>query len=217
MDARIHSLLATLARAELVPTDIVTFLRALPDPSALPSPWETWTLIGLVRHRERQLWVETIVRTRLRGNPADLAAIGALGHPEGVRQSGSVPGLSEWEYFIHGRGCCLTHKVNGDAIDVDFWDNSAEYFDTFFYTRFLDSLRHPEAAEQRIKELHHSLRPVGIAIKDLIAYGALTPLPEHESHPRISDGVLAHADAIETFCLAWADPARCADLRHACR
>jgi hypothetical protein len=49
-----------------------------------------------------------------------------LGHPEGVPQSGPVPGLPEWEYYFHGRGCSLTHKVEGDEIDVDFWDDSAE-------------------------------------------------------------------------------------------
>ena len=76
--------------------------------------------------------------------------------------------MPEWEYYFHGRGCCITHKVDGDAIDVDFWDNSAEYFDTYFYTRFLESQRHPEPAEQRLKELHCSLRPVGIAIKYLV-------------------------------------------------
>ena len=109
-------------------------------------------------------------------------------HPEGVPQSGPVPGLSEWEYYFHGRGCCPTHEVNGGAIDVDFWDHSAEYFDTYFDTRFLDSLRHPEPAERRLKEIHRSLRPVGIAIKNLIASGALTPLPGQESHRRSFGG-----------------------------
>jgi hypothetical protein len=110
MDATIEVLLAALSRSQ-------------PDPgpagAELPSPWETWTLIGLVRHRERQLWVAGIMKTRLSGNPSDLAEIGALGHPEGA-QSGTVPGMPEWEYYFHGRGCCFTHKVEGDAIDVDF-------------------------------------------------------------------------------------------------
>jgi transposase len=64
------------------PADLLSAVRGLPDPAALPSPWETWTLIGLVRHRDRQLWVAEIMRNRLRGAPADLAAIGAWGHPE---------------------------------------------------------------------------------------------------------------------------------------
>lgn len=126
MNARMNALLAAFERArEREPSDLHSAIRSLPDPDALPSPWETWTLIGLVRHRERQLWVADIIRTRLRGAPADLAAMGALGHPEDVPQSGSVPGMPEWEYYFHGRGCCLTHKVEGDQIDVDFWGDSS--------------------------------------------------------------------------------------------
>ena len=206
MDARFHALLAAFARVDKPePADLASALRGLPAPGKLPSPWETWTLIGLVRHRERQLWVADIIRTRLRGSLPDLAAIGAFGHPEGVPQSGPVPGMPEWEYYIHGKGCCISHKVNGDAIDVDFWDDSAEYFDTFFYKNYLESLRHPEPPEQRLRALHPSARNVTVAITDLIAGGALTPLPEHDTHPyRVADEVLDSADAIDSFCTAWA-------------
>ena len=104
MDARLDNLLAAFSRAaEAEPGDIVSFLQSLPDPGTLPSPWETWTLIGLVRHRDRQLWVADIIRNRLRGTLADLAAMGAVGHPEGVPQSGPVPGLPEWEYYNQTR------------------------------------------------------------------------------------------------------------------
>src|SRR5262249_33080861 len=128
MSSQLDALLSAFARAEEpAPDRLPSFLRALPDPGALPSPWETWTLVGLVRHRQRQFWVSDIIRTRLRGVPSDLAAIGALGHPEGVPQSGPVPGMPEREYYFHGRGCCISHKIDGDAIDVDFWDDSAEY------------------------------------------------------------------------------------------
>src|SRR5262245_57972123 len=182
------------------PADLLSAVQGLPDPPALPSPWETWTLIGLVRHRNRQLWVADIIRNRLRGAPADLAMFGALGHPEGVPQSGPVPGMPEWEYYFHGRGCCLAHKVDGDEIDVDFWDDSAEYFDTFFYTNYLESLRHPKPPEQRLRELHRSTRPVGIAVDDLITAGALTPLSGRDAHPpRVADRVLDRADAVEAF------------------
>jgi hypothetical protein len=54
------------------PGDLATAIRALPDVGCLPSPWVTWTLIGLVRHRRRQLWVAEVVATRLGG---DLEAI----------------------------------------------------------------------------------------------------------------------------------------------
>jgi hypothetical protein len=116
--------------------------------------------------------------------------------------------MPEWEYYFHGRGCCLTHKVEGDEIDVDFWDDSTEYFDVFFYTKYLESLRHPEPPEQRLRELHRSISPVKIAVEDLIAVDALTPLTGRDSHPpRVSDAVLNYVDAIEAFCLAWANPA----------
>ena len=210
MDAQIDRLLDALCRAgDGPPADLATALRGLPDAGELPSPWETWTLIGLVRHRRRQYWVLGIINTRLRGDPAALAAIGSLGHPEGVRQTGPVPGMPEWEYFFHGRGCCLTHKVTGEDIDVDFWDDSAEYFDVFFYTKYLESLRDPEPPERRLRELHRSLRPVRLAVDRLLAAGALTPLPGRDSHPpRISEEVLASEDVIDAFCRAWADPKR---------
>jgi hypothetical protein len=114
--------------------------------------------------------------------------------------------MPEWEYYFHGRGCCLTHKVVGDEIDVDFWGDSAEYFDTFFYTKYLESLRQPEPPEQRLRELHRCTGPVRIAVDDLVAIGALTPLPGRDSHPPcVSDAILDHTEAIETFCGAWAN------------
>jgi hypothetical protein len=210
VNAQLDALLAAFARAEgPEPAGIASSLQALPDPRALPSPWETWALIGLVRHRERQLWVAEIIRTRLRGAPSDLAALGALGHPEGAPQSGPVPGMPEWEYYFHGQGCCINHKIDGDAIDVDFWDDSAEFFDTFFYKNYLESLRRPEPPEQRLRELHPSARAVTIAVNDLIALRALTPLPGREAHPyRLADDVLSSNDAIAAFCTAWAAPHR---------
>src|SRR5580704_13201575 len=115
--------------------------------------------------------------------------------------------LSDDPYYFHGRGCCISHKIDGDAIDVDFWDDSAEYFDTFFFKKYLESLRRPQPPEQRLRELHPSARAVTIAINDLIALGALTPLPDHGTHPYyITGDVLASADAIASFCSAWTDP-----------
>jgi hypothetical protein len=210
MDAQLDALLTAFARADAPePVGIAAFLQALPEPGALPSPWETWTLIGLVRHRERQLWVAENIRTRLGGDPSDLAALGSFGHPDGVAQSGTVPGMPEWEYYFHGRGCCISHKIDGDAIDVDFWDDSAEYFDTFFYKEYLESLRRPNPPERRLRELHPSARAVTIAVNDLIELRALAPRSGSEAHPyRISDDVLSSGEAIASFCTAWADPNR---------
>jgi hypothetical protein len=210
MDAKITRLLDAVSRVpDSPPEDLAAFLCSLPDAGTLPTPWETWTLFSLVLHRDRQYWVKEIIHTRLSGNSAALGAIGSLGHPDGVSQSGSVAGLPEWEYYFHGRGCCLTHQVTGEDIDVDFWDDSAEYFDAYFYTKYLESLRDPAPPEQRLLELHRSVRSVNPGIAFLFAAGALSPLTGRDSHPlRITDEVLVHVDRIKRFCLAWADPTK---------
>lgn len=67
----------------------------LPSPGASPSPWLTWTLIALLRHRQRQLWVGQIMRERLDGDLGLIASGGAFAHPETRPQRGPVPGLPE--------------------------------------------------------------------------------------------------------------------------
>jgi hypothetical protein len=49
----------------LPPADLLGAVRALPAAGELPFPWEVWALIGLVRHRRRQVWVGEVVTTRL--------------------------------------------------------------------------------------------------------------------------------------------------------
>src|SRR4051794_5548019 len=73
--------------------NLATSVRALPDVGHLPSPWTIWTLIGLVRHRRRQLWVAEVVTGRLGGDLKAIATCGALGHPMEVPQGGLVPCL----------------------------------------------------------------------------------------------------------------------------
>jgi hypothetical protein len=210
MDSRYTRLLDAFGQAEHgPPADICKFLTNRPAIAELPPPWDTWTLIGLVRHRERQYWVLDIIRTRLRGDAAELATFMSLGHPRDIAQAGTVPGLPEWEYYFHGRGCCITHKVRGDAIDVDFFDDTAEYFDPYFYIWYLNSLRHAEPPEARLKSLHPSVRPISIAFTDLEAAGALACFRSGEPcPPRIADEVLACTPAIERFCDMWGDPSR---------
>jgi hypothetical protein len=46
------------------PSDLASAISKLPEVGRVPSPWVTWTLIGLVRHLRRQYWVGEIVATR---------------------------------------------------------------------------------------------------------------------------------------------------------
>jgi hypothetical protein len=191
------------------PGDLATALRALPVVGQPPSPWMTWTLIGLVRHRRRQLWVAGVVVARLGGDLERIALWGAMGHPRDVSQSGLVPGLTEWEYFFHGKGCCLTHRGTGEAIDVDFFGPTGEYFDIFFYLRYLRSLRAPEPPEARLIALHPSSEPVKLAVRELLDAGMLAPMEGRDYYPfRVAEEVLEFEEAIDRFYEAWASPDR---------
>src|SRR5262249_54882907 len=97
-----------------------------------------------------------------------------------------------------------------------FYDDSAEFFNVYFYEWYLESLRNPEMPERRLLELHRSLEPIPIAFNRLRASGALVPMPDHDSHPlRVSDEVLAHENTIDEFCDKWEDCCRSDELGEA--
>src|SRR5262245_20079010 len=110
---------------------------------ALPSPWECWTLLSLIWRRQRQLWACEVFRGHLADRFVDEDASGR----------GIVPGWLEWEYFFHGIGCRLTHRVTGEEIETE----TGEGFDFFFWLMYLRSCKNPDPATKRIVELHHSL------------------------------------------------------------
>ncbi len=142
------------------------------------SPWETWTLLFLVRHRARQQFVADTITRRLDVDIAALATMGSLGHPD-CSQQGVVPGMINWEYYFHGRGCCLTNRVSGEAIDVDFFDSTADWFDGFFLTDYLESLSSPDFVEERVVSLHASGRTLLCDLDGLLEAGLLE---QHEGH-----------------------------------
>lgn len=147
--------------------------RAELEPAhAMISPWATWLLLALIRHETRQNWVGKIVKENLGGDPEMLAKAGSFGHPP-IKQSGLVPGLTDWNYFFHGRGCCLTHRVTGESIDVDFLDDTAHWIDTWFYGNYLKSLKQPEFIEARVIRMHMSGRTYDVSADELTKIGAL--------------------------------------------
>jgi hypothetical protein len=182
----------------------------MPAPGELPCPWVIWTLIGLVRHRDRQVWVGEIVSTRLQGDMGQVATFGALGHPEARPETGTVPGMPEWEYRFHGRGRCLTHKVNGEEVDVDFHGEDAEAIDCYFYLNYLRSLRRPPEPERRLVELHPSVEAISLAVDELREVGLLEAGASHVG--RLSSEVLSRRRSVTDFCAAWQDETRRPEL-----
>ena len=109
--------------------------------------------------------------------------------PRGIPQSGLVPGITEWEYYFHGKGCCLTHRGSGQTIDVDFFGPTGEYFDFFFYLRYLQSLQDPEPPE-RVSSPCIAPRADRLAVRELLGAGMsprskkLVPVPPRRAGAR---------------------------------
>lgn len=137
----------------------------LSQPSIL-TPWQSWTLLALVRHRTRQEFVADIARFRLKADLARIAESGALGHPD-IPAKGVVPGLTDWEYRFHGCGCALTHRVSGEMIDVDFYDATADWINPSFFVEYMRSLKSPGFAERRAIDLHASINTFYQSIDEL--------------------------------------------------
>lgn len=142
------------------------------------TPWASWTLFSLIRHRPRQEFVSQIVQQNLGVDQLNLAKQGYDAHPEGINR-GPVSGLPEWEYYLHGCGCSLTHQQTGVEIDVDFYDKTADWIGLFFYQGFLKSLRQPELCEARVLALHASIETVQFAFEELQEQGFLEENSEH--------------------------------------
>lgn len=132
-----------------------------------------------------------------------IAAVGAFGHPEDVSQEGLVPGLNDWEYYFHGCGCMLTSRITGERIDVDFYGETAEGFDVFFYKQWLQSLEEPEPPEARLLSLHPSRDVIGQSVDDLSDAGLLVPCSPDHWAPKLADEVLDHLDDVDAFLERW--------------
>lgn len=144
--------LAAIESASVPTDDELGALLKSPSLDTGLDHWALWTLVCLCRHVRRQKWVGYIVETKLKGDLSLLGRAGAMGHPEEIPQSGAVPDEPGWSYYFHGRGCCLTHQKDGVSIDVDFDDQgSTERIDRFFYSTFLEELKHPELPEQQLR------------------------------------------------------------------
>ncbi len=149
----------------------LSFQSLVASPIGL-SPWTSWLVLCLVRHRGRQQFVLESMSSRLDGDAESIARAGSMGHPKRARV-GLVPGDTDWEYRFHGRGCCMTHRVTGESIDVDFHDETADWIDRFFFNTYLESLDTPTFVERRLKELYPTSRTVELGIDELIEGGVL--------------------------------------------
>jgi len=111
------------------------------------------------------------------------------------------------EYYFHGCGCCLTHRTTGESIDVDFFDDTGDWVDTFFYLCYLKSLKQPEYVEQRLIELHPSYDPLVIAFDDLQREGALVNYEDRNAF-KLAGASEGLCDVIDAFSRLCDDPSK---------
>lgn len=156
-------------------------------------PWMRWTLLGLFRHRRRQLWVADVLRDRL---GTDVRALSAGAHPRHIPDRGVVPGLDAWRYYFHGIGCELECVHTGERVDVDFRDAAGEDLDAGFYVKYLRSSRGPRRPESRVIALHPSCDTVSVTMEALVERGIL--LARNPTRPpiRLNPEVLADEAAL---------------------
>lgn len=171
--------------------------------------WSLWTLVCLRKHLDRQKWVGYIVESRLKGDLRQIGCAGAFGHPENLPQSGDVPDEPEWKYYFHGCGCCLTHKVTGASIDVDFTrDGASNKIDPFFYSNFLLSFSEQDVPERLIRREEPFQHSWQVEIDRLSAAGCI----EREHGIRFTTVGLRVSEAVEPLCqqiaryLEWKTP-----------
>jgi hypothetical protein len=160
--------------------------KAACELDCLPLPWDSWTLISLIRQRERQTWACHVVQERLNLEKGD----------------GLVPGLPEWEYWFHGKGCQLKHRVTGECIETETGDG----FDFYFWLRYLQSLKNPDPATRRMVTLHPSLKSLRITLADLSEAGVIDSCgSEAVGCFNLSEEVVDHAETVDQFCRLLAD------------
>ena len=165
------------------------------------SPRNAWMLVCLARHRIRQTWLAETIVSQFGADLVAMAAGGIFGHRD-VPQSGVVPSAREWEYFFHGCGCCFTHRLTGERIDVDFFDETADWFDRYFYVWYLQSLKSPPVAEERLLALHSSAEAVILSFSELLDLGLLERPPERGCI-RLASDCLALEDRLDALERLW--------------
>lgn len=174
----------------------------LPADTQLPlqpplSPWNIWLLMSLIRQVERQRWVSYVVVSKLGVDMDAMSEAGAFGHPD-CPSSGLIPGHTEWEYCLHGTGCCVTNRITGESIDVDFYDGSGDWIDDFFFIHFLKSLRNPEPIERRLIDLYPTIETIQLGIGQLRDEGLLQAHLESKVFKPLND-LQELADDVETI------------------
>jgi hypothetical protein len=119
--------------------------------------------------------------------------------------------LPKWEYFFHGWGCRLTHRVTGETIEAE----TGDAFDFYFWLNSLRSDRSPTPARRRMIELHPSFESLRVTLAELRDAGAIRSQQEAPHWFRLSDEAVAYKGTVKRFCELLKEEANRPRLREA--
>jgi hypothetical protein len=194
------------------PDDLTAAVTGLPPVGTLPSQHGTWTLIRLVRYRDRQRWAHERL---LDSHDAQDVLAERDTYEEGMT-SHPLPDLPGWQLDLYGGHALdyayLRHRDSGEEIFLDL--SAVKPEDGFFCMGDMMARRdrgHRSAAEGRLAELHPVRESLFYSREELLERGYLEERCFDEDlafyGQRLSSHVAAADASIASFAERWEDPA----------
>jgi hypothetical protein len=164
----------------------------------LPSPWETWTLLAIVRYRDRLRWAQRLYHALLLRQSPSVTPEESFRLLEKLPDFGVVPGDSRWEYRIHGCNVRFRHRRTGEQVSPQ----SPERIDRYL---FLDYVRTSDGSVAKtLRTFHRSEMSIVESLQDLVEAGVLLAVSSGLLELRLSPEASRHENLLRAFGQAWA-------------
>lgn len=168
-------------------------------------PQITWTLLGLIRYRQRNRWMRRALRRR------GIAPV-PVGHSPGgsaaeKREQFIMPGGSEWSCHVDGDTREVTNRVTGERLHDLAVEPPNSIFSLLFREHIVTGKR-PSPTQCRLLQLFPNGRGMVPALYGLRAAGMFRvfwDLEECGLNFKLCHWVDQFDQAVRTFLKAWAD------------
>ncbi len=187
---------------------VSTIRSDLPQEWSLPFPTVTWVVIGLLHYRRRKRWAWRVAHARLgRRIRRHLDSVGqarmTIDKILASAKTGAVPGLAGWEYHLDGNESYLLNRATGEFLHLDLL-NGPDVIGTGHFLDYLDGLRTPGPAQQRLRQLYSRDTHFRHTLRTLRQAGLLYPVDEHAFV--VCRRLAACSRGVAQLLAAWEDP-----------